>query len=327
MEIKGGRPVAYAFTGVRKLGDPTPIAATDQFHLGSDTKAMTAALIGLLIEESKLRWESTLGEIFPKLAMNSAYRSVNIAMLAAHRAGLPKDPDNEKYWESLWALDPVKGRRKVLENALHMPPAGVPGIRFSYSNIGYVILGAVIDKTSGQTYERFIQHRLFSKLGMDSCGFGPMGNPNSIHPDEPWGHTAKNGVLAPVAPTPQADNPPAYNSAARAHCSLADWGKFLQMELDGFNGKTGLLLLPAIFSKLQAVYPGQDYTYGGWLKASRNWTGGPAFHHEGSNTMNVALAWLAPLKNEIFMSASNAPIPRARPALVQAISYLIHSSR
>jgi D-alanyl-D-alanine carboxypeptidase len=186
--------------------------------------------------------------------------------------------------------------------------------------MGYVILGAIVEKISGKSYEDVVQERLFSKLGMNSCGFGAAGDPLTSPPDEPWGHEFKNGVLVSVAPTLQADNPPGYNSAARVHCSLSDWGKFLQMHVDGFNGKAGLVSVMT-FKKLHTVHPGGNYTYGGWQLDDRN---GPALHHEGSNTMNVAQVWMAPLKNKIFMSATNAPLEIGRPAVSKAINYLIH---
>src|SRR2546421_79764 len=61
-----GRAVVGA-TGFRKYGDPARVTAEDQFHIGSCTKSMTATLIGMLVEEGKLRWDLTLAEAFPEL--------------------------------------------------------------------------------------------------------------------------------------------------------------------------------------------------------------------------------------------------------------------
>src|SRR5262245_37043357 len=55
-------------SGVRKYGDETPVTHDDQFHLGSCTKSMTATLAGMMVEEGKLKWESTLAELLPDLA-------------------------------------------------------------------------------------------------------------------------------------------------------------------------------------------------------------------------------------------------------------------
>src|ERR1700727_2617142 len=74
--------VAVGAVGVRKYGTDTPVTVNDQFHLGSDTKAMTATLLATLVEEGKLSWTTTLEQAFPELVsgqqskMNPAYRKV-----------------------------------------------------------------------------------------------------------------------------------------------------------------------------------------------------------------------------------------------------------
>src|SRR5262249_11464654 len=83
--------VAVGAVGVRKRGDTTAVTVNDQFHLGSDTKAMTATLIALMVEKGELRWNDTLGKTFPKLAnkMTPELRKVNLEQLLSHHAGLP----------------------------------------------------------------------------------------------------------------------------------------------------------------------------------------------------------------------------------------------
>ncbi|MFO0846737.1 MAG: serine hydrolase domain-containing protein, partial [Gemmataceae bacterium] len=66
--VRGGRVVALGAAGVRRAGHPEPVLAGDCFHLGSCTKAMTATLCALLIEQGKLRWGSTIAEVFPDVA-------------------------------------------------------------------------------------------------------------------------------------------------------------------------------------------------------------------------------------------------------------------
>jgi D-alanyl-D-alanine carboxypeptidase len=325
--VQGGKLDLSAFTGVRKSGDATAVQATDQFHLGSCTKAMTATLIGMLVEEGKLRWDSSLGEIFPELSMNPAYRSVTLELLGAHRAGLPANVADldPALWRKLWGLDARSGRQAVLESILAAEPATPPGSSYVYSNVGYMILGSVIDRLSGTTWEQQIQEKLFNPLGMSSCGLGPAGDPQAALPDQPWGHKKTASGLLPIAPTADSDNPPAMNSAGNVHCSLAHWGRFLAMHLDGDQGKTGLLLRPETFAKLHAAYPGQEYTYGGWILTDRAWAGGRVLTHEGSNTLNLASVWIAPLQGKLFMAATNLATPEARQAYSAALLRAIQS--
>ena len=83
--------VASGVTGTRKAG--TDVAATidDQWHLGSDTKAMTAVIIATLVERGKLTWETTLGDVFTELAAGfpSEFRAITVTQLLSHHAGLP----------------------------------------------------------------------------------------------------------------------------------------------------------------------------------------------------------------------------------------------
>ena len=65
--VKDGKICDRAAVGVRKLGDPTPVTINDQFHIGSCTKSMTATLAAMFIEENKLRWDTTIAEVFPEL--------------------------------------------------------------------------------------------------------------------------------------------------------------------------------------------------------------------------------------------------------------------
>src|SRR5438552_3494134 len=87
--VLDGKIIALGAVGVRKHGDPTPVTDNDEFHLGSDTKAMTAVLIASLIEQGKVRWDSTLLEVFPELRepLGKTWKDVTVEQILAHRGG------------------------------------------------------------------------------------------------------------------------------------------------------------------------------------------------------------------------------------------------
>jgi CubicO group peptidase (beta-lactamase class C family) len=99
--LHGDKIVALGSTGVRKVGNSIPFLVTDTIHLGSDTKAMTALLIGQLIDRKQLAFETTMAEIFPNLAprMNPLMARNTVRNLLDQVAGFPHDLD------SWWALD------------------------------------------------------------------------------------------------------------------------------------------------------------------------------------------------------------------------------
>src|SRR4026209_956932 len=93
--LRGERIIAQGAAGVRKRGTAERITLDDRFQLGSSTKAMTATLVAMLVEEGKLNWTTTLGELFADTVkpMHPAWEKVTLRQVLAHRAGLRHEPD------------------------------------------------------------------------------------------------------------------------------------------------------------------------------------------------------------------------------------------
>lgn len=293
--------LALGVAGVRKLGDPTPVTEDDVWHLGSDTKAMTATLTALLVEEGVVKWTTTLAEAFPEWAstMDVGYRTVTLEMLLAHRGGAPADVPAD-LWAEMWKPGVASDQRKAAVKAmLARAPETPPGTKYVYANAGYMMVGAALERATGKTWEDLMRGRLFDKLGMASCGFGFAGTVGKV--DQPWGHAVTAGTLTPVPPGPSADNPPSLGPAGTVHCGLVDWAKFLRVHLVG--GK-GTLVSAENLAKLQTPSFGGDYALG-WIVTTRPWAGGTVLTHTGSNTMNTATVWIAPKKNRIFVAVTN----------------------
>ena len=106
--------------GCRRYGGPANVTRDEQFHLGSNTKAITAVLIGILVDDSLLTWDSTLPSIFPEYAatMRAEYRSVTIRDILSHSAGFLSNPSLTLTTQT------VKDQRaEVVAWALQQPPA------------------------------------------------------------------------------------------------------------------------------------------------------------------------------------------------------------
>ena len=226
--VKDGRICDRVAVGIRKWGDPTPVTTNDVFHIGSSTKSMTATLTAILIDEGKLNWNTTLADIFPELKgrMDKQYETVTVEQLLHHRGGVPGAPPAaawKRAWEEIGT--PTQQRREFIEAVLCQPPEAAPGTKMIYSNQGYAIVGAMLEKVMGLDYETLITEKLFKPLHMDTAGFGPPGTTNTV--DQPWGHIRKLFMTIPM----QADNPPAIASAGRVHCSLDDLARFALFHL------------------------------------------------------------------------------------------------
>jgi CubicO group peptidase (beta-lactamase class C family) len=311
--IHGDKIVAIGSTGVRKQGDPAPFLSTDLIHLGSDTKAMTAMLIGQLIDKKQLRFDDTMADLFPDLAgkMNPQMAKNTVRNLLAHDAGLPHDLN----W---WSIDRThlplpKQRLMAVREALSVAPATPIG-QYSYSNIGYTLLGAIVESKTGKPWEDIIRQEIFGPLKMDSAGFGFPGTSGEVN--QPWGHVRRAGIVKPI----QIDNAPVMAPAGEVHCTMGDWSKFIAETMRGLQGHPTLMSTET-FKQLLAPMPGQHYA-GGWEITDRPWAGGLALNHCGSNTTWFCDVWIAPAKNFAVMFATNYgsdPVDRAADEGVSAL--------
>ena len=297
----------------------------DVFHIGSCTKSMTATLTAILIDEGKLRWDTTIAEVFPELKgkMDKQYETVTVEQLLHHRGGVPGAPPAAA-WKRAWEEQgtPTQQRREFIEAVLSQPPEAAPGTKMIYSNQGYAIVGAMLEKITGQDYEALITEKLFKPLHMDSAGFGPPGITDKV--DQPWGHIHKLFMTIPV----QSDNPPAIASAGRVHCSLDDLARFTIFHLQ-YHATNGLLK-PETLAKLHAppagannISPMENYACG-WVVLQRGWAGGTALWHHGSNTMWYIVMWLAPEKDFAVIAATNIAGPDAEQGCDDACVAMIH---
>ncbi len=301
--------------GVRKRGTEIPVMLDDLWHLGSDGKAMTSTLIARLVERGLLKWDSALAEVFPDLApqMNPEFRRVTLLQLLSHRAGLPANLNLAEYLGN----DVASLRLRAVRQELAKKPESTPGSKYAYSNLGYIIAAAVVERTTGKTWESAIAEEVFDPLRMKSAGFGGTGTRGQI--DQPWPHTDDGEPTAENGP--DMDNPPVMGPAGRIHCTIQDWAKFVQDQLRGARGAPALLK-PETYQRLQTPPFGGDYALG-WNVVQRDWAGGKALNHGGDNTMNFANVWVAPGRNFAILVCVNQSGNKAFQATDAAVGAMI----
>lgn len=286
-------------SGMRRAGESDPVVLDDRWHLGSNTKAMTAALYARLVEAGLAEWSATLAELFPHVTVDPALASATVEAVLSHRAGLMEGAVMGRPWLMTARGDerslPVQ-RADLARAALSAPPAGTPG-QFAYSNLNYVVVGSAIERITGQAWEEAMRDRIFAPLALTSGGFGAPPSP------APWGHRSMAGMLTGMDPaSPGSDNPLALGPAGTAHMALADYARWLQVFLgagpDGFVSADSL-------RRLTTPAKGTDYALGWGAYASRPWARGPVLAHEGSNTMWRVAALVAPEQGLACAVAAN----------------------
>jgi CubicO group peptidase (beta-lactamase class C family) len=300
--------------GVRHAGGAA-VGPDDLWHLGSNTKAMTAAVYGRLVDKGQASWTATLGEALPDLPMHAGWKDVPVKQVMAHRAGLSDATALGQTWLMTARADPASlrdQRRTLAMTMLASPPAGTPGT-FGYANSNYILIGAIIERITGVSWGDAMQAELFGPLGITTGGFGaPQGA-------QPWGHGGGQGI-DPTGPV--TDNPAALGPAGTVHMSLQDYGRFLRVFLgDG----AGWLTPETLAVLMQPVGEGQPPYAGGWIvPPGQPWAQGPCLTHDGSNTMWYASTWVAPGIGRAFVAVSN-DAQRGRPACQALIPGLIQA--
>ena len=296
---------AIGAAGLRRQGSRSPITVNDLVHIGSNTKAMTATMLATLVADGTFPkgWETTIGDVFPKLAkkIHSNYRSVTLFQMVRLEGGIPYMPKNQ--WAYANQEDIRKRRYAIVRDSLKASPAGPKG-RYLYSNLSYMVAALLAEGRTGKSWETLMQERLFAPLGMTTAGFGPPGTPRKV--DQPWGHRRNSrGNWVPN----QKDNDPSLGSAGTVHLSIEDWAKFIQL---WYRGREPELLDPSTIDKLAQSKSSSSkhlegwYYTAGWFVAPRDWAGGNTLSHEGSNTYWHTALWIAPNRNVAYLAAANS---------------------
>lgn len=220
--------------GVRKIHTQLQARYTDRFRLGSNTKAITGLLAAILVKQGKLSWNTKFFDLFPEMKAGSKkeYYNYTLLDLLSFRTKLIR----YTYTDAL----PVKGQFKGDEDKqryqfvqwiLQQPPVQTND-EVSFSNPSYVAAGLMLEKASGKNYKQLVKE-LGEHMGITI----DFGQPNAKDLSQTWGH---NASLTPEAP---ADN---YKlnwllPAGNVNLTLPDYIKFMQLQLKGLQGHSGLL--------------------------------------------------------------------------------------
>jgi CubicO group peptidase (beta-lactamase class C family) len=316
--------------GTRRAGEKIPVTVDDRFHLGSDTKAMTSLLAATFVEEGKLRWESTMADVFPELAekMDSGLRRVTLVQFLSHTSGVPSDNDVftnlvEKSLTQDGNLDDL--RYWLVKQWSTQPLVSEPGTKWAYANMNYVIAGAMIERVGGKTWDELITERIFTPLGLSTAGLGCQSTLGRV--DAPLGHELIDGKRKAMLAGPNGDVPAIIGPAGIAHMSVLDFARWA-----GWNageGKRGpKLVRPETLKKLHTMVismpeiknapPGMPQASGAARRGSRrgdyalgwgglvvDWAPEPLLYHGGSNGMNFAHIWVDPKRDFAMVLVTN----------------------
>ena len=164
---KDGQTVFRKGYGTADLELGVPIEPDMVFRLGSITKQFTAVSILMLAQEGKLGLQDEITKFLPDYPTQG--KRITVEHLLTHTSGIQSYTDMPE-WLPLWRKDFTV--KELVDFFKDKPMQFEPGHSWAYSNSGYILLGAIIEKVSGKTYEEFVTEKIFKPLGMKGSTYG-----------------------------------------------------------------------------------------------------------------------------------------------------------
>tara|TARA_R110002051_G_C8664469_1_gene489494 strand:- start:54 stop:1205 length:1152 start_codon:yes stop_codon:yes gene_type:complete len=239
--VSGDKILNVVAEGVKKI-DGDSISVNSKMHLGSCGKAMTGYLAGILVQKKLLNWNTNIKDVFPefKSEINQEFMDLTLKSLLSHQSKIPqfitgedwklldrfveKDPKARRYAFAKWIL-----KKEAVPFDSTETNAG-----FRYSNAGYSIAAAMMEKVTNNSWEQLMKDEVFEPLGIDAI----FGWPARTDKSEPFGHiiNEKNQTLIPHNPNDEYKIDPILSPSGNISMSVLDYIKFIQKNLNGLNG-------------------------------------------------------------------------------------------
>jgi CubicO group peptidase (beta-lactamase class C family) len=227
--IKDGKLIFSKGFGVRSLLTQNAVDSETLFGIASNTKAFTAAALGLLVDEKKINWDDKVTKYIPEFSLYDplATQEMTIRDLLCHRSGLATgagdlmhDPDSTDFTVN-----------EIIYNLRYLKPKYSFRSKFAYDNNLYLVAGEVIARVSKMRWEDFIEQRILKPLDMKNSAasyYGCSKNPNIID-----AHKLMNDTIKPVARYTSTKD----DAAGGIYSNVVDMSKWLLMLMN--NGKYG----------------------------------------------------------------------------------------
>lgn len=237
--VTSSTTLEIAALGKHSIDLPDTATLDDRFHIGSNTKAMTAFMMAKYVEKGKLKWTTKFFDIFPEWKAKSkpAYANITLLDLLTHKAGIqPFQGENDPKIPDFKGTNPEKRKqfgRFVLTLESVQPDEQNP---FIYSNAGYTLATLMLEKVTNQSWEQLIEKVFNTDLQLHV----KLSWPENQKQKDTWGHSSENDKLTPIPST--YDYHLDYTEpAGDVNIKLKDYVRFIQLNLKGLKGEDNYL--------------------------------------------------------------------------------------
>lgn len=236
--IQNGKIIHAKGYGTRSLKLGGKVDKNTYFGIASNSKAFTATALGILVDEGKISWDDPVHDYLPDFAMFDAKAGKNFMIkdLLSHATGLPLGSGDLMWWpDANYSAD------EIIKKTRFLKPNREFRTSYEYNNIPFIIAGAIIPAVTGQTYEEFLQQRIFDPLHMDRCtaNVPKMANDDNIA----MPHAILEGKLKEIKRYLTIEQVPGSIAAAGIQCSVDDLLKWQLMHLNAGEINNGEALI------------------------------------------------------------------------------------
>ncbi len=270
----------------------------DRFHIGSNTKAMTAFIIAKYVEKGKLKWTTKLFEIFPEWKNNSNLEYYNITLqdLLSHRARIqPFQGENDP------KIPDFKGTKQERRRAfgkfvLTLNPVEIDNVqKFNYSNADYTLATLMLENVTQKSWEQLVEKVFNKDLKLNV----KLSWPENQKSKGTWGHSFENNKLIPV-PSNSDYHLDFTEPAGDLNITLKDYAKFIQLNLRGLNGQNNYLTAKTY----QFMHKGIENYALGWYNIYEN--GKELSTHSGTAGTYYSLVHIDRIKGKAYIIFTNS---------------------
>jgi CubicO group peptidase (beta-lactamase class C family) len=227
--VKDGKVVAAQGFGVRKLGEQAKVDGKTLFEIASNSKAFTAAMLAMLVDEGKLAWDDPVTRHLPDFQMHDAYvtHEMTVRDLLTHRSGLGLGAGDLLWWPTTnFSTD------EIIEKLRYIRPATSFRSSYAYDNLLYIVAGKIIAAKTGMSWGEAVRARILKPVGMNLTTTSLAENEGN--PDVSSAHSKINGKIAAVKQLPV----PNAVGAVGINTNAEDIAKWMNVLLAG--GKVGV---------------------------------------------------------------------------------------
>ena len=188
--LKKGKTIYKKAFGYSNIELKSPATILSSYLIGSVTKTFTGVAAMILWEQGKFKLDDSIGRYLPELP--SHWKPITIKQLLNHTSGITTNLEKpDSFCKFNYTLERYT-QRNVIEETACLPLRFPPGSTFEYSGRNYFLIGMLIEKLTGKSFEAFLKDQIFSPLAMDKTG---MINYEKLIPDRADGYNQENGVF------------------------------------------------------------------------------------------------------------------------------------